>query len=423
MKRALAIAVALCTLGVAGFAQLSGLSGSWSQTVRLTLPAGTFSFRPGTLVLNFAVDGWTITGTTIFSAADQCNYANFAFVEQDFGIKGAFGPFNLDAGMKFNAGYTSWWCEFCDYDPMTGVGTMITECVPVTSPSYMAGWLTTSLDFAGITIGIDVQHYLYPFGCLFGMCDTEDHKQTVGDAAMLYTFSLGVAPLTLEVALKDCCTGIQFAGALITLDDVGLCCGITFDAEVFITKETGFEYALFSVKDFFNFCCGISFDLYARFTVTSKEVELHPKWAGIEACATIYADYIADQAGLFGLHIYGYKLACSLTDCYKVTFLTVLEAPPVDPETCYPPSWYSGVFSGTEYEYIQFDACGAGCCGGKWTAYFRFYFGATNELFDLSRFRGYMSIPVMSNLAITSTWTYNLVSDALTLDLGWKLTF
>jgi hypothetical protein len=432
------------------------------------------------MVINYVINGWTITSKSVFGATDPYWGTGFGFVEQDFGLKGAFGPFTIDAGMAFNAGYEKWYCEYCVYDPIENTGELKYVYKSVSAPEYMNAFLKTTLDFAGLSFNLSVEHWLYPYGCGTLMCEWQTPS---GQAQMLYTLGMTVAPVSIEARFIDCCTGIMFGDAFLRMKDVGLCCGITYDTELHFTKQ-GFDYVWFAVKNFFPLCCGITFDLNVKFTTTAKEISLIPRFPGIEACATVYAD--VTNISPFGFDIYGFKISCDLSDCYKLTFLTVLKEPPEDPTTCYQPDWFYGVFyrsyscrtsstqptsplypwpvnycrNWNEFEYWQFDFCGAGCCGGQFKGYLRFYFGNPeaylrtgtspnyvytkvadlNTLFGLTRIRGYLSVPVMSNLTVTGTWTWTLptprvttnetpprtlpaIAGALTFDIGWKLTF
>ncbi len=411
MKRALAIAVALCTLGVIGFSQLTSISGDWSFTFRV-LGTGAPAARSSVLNLKTSINGWEITSKTSFGDTDQTTSAiDFGFTEQAFGIKGVFGPLTIDAGMAFNAGKTRIVCWECVEGE--DVGTPY----DVNPPEYKSAYASTSIDFAGLAIGLKVEHWAYPYECPWPCEQTGSH--------MLYTFTIGVPPVELAVTFEDCCTGIMFGDFTLTMTDVGLCCGITFDFELYFTKA-GFEYASFDINNFFDFCCGITFDLNVTFGVDSKEVSLTPKFAGFgQACVTIWADVVGWETFTFsGITIYGYKIVCSLGDCNSLEIGTLLTEP--EYEDCDFPSWYwPFYYYGNEYITLKF--CGAGCCGGKYTVTMTawFKYGDSTGLFDLSSFRGSASIPVMSNLNITLSWVLPLTPGAVTttLDIGWKFTF
>jgi len=408
MKRALAIVAVLCTVGVLGFSQITGISGDWSFTFRALSTAGA---RSSVLNLKTTINGWEITSKSTFGDvvdnSDTNDYSvQFGFVEQAFGLKGAFGPFTIDAGMAFNAGQTRYVCWDCVND------TDVATAYDLTPPDYKSAYLSTTLDFAGLAIGFKVEHWAYPYACPW-KCDTQTGSY------MLYTFTLGVAPVDLDVTFKDCCTGIQFGDFTLTMKDVGLCCGITYDMKLYFTKA-GFEYVDFTIENFFQWCCGISFDLDVKFGVDYKEVTLTPKFAGIEGCVTVWAD-VGDDLDLI---IYGWKVSCSFGDCglLEIGHWTGIEPPYKD---CEYPSWYYPfLYYGDEY--IKFKFCGAGCCGGQYTVDITAWFniGGTG-LFDLSSLRGSASIPIMSNLTGKISFAIPLTPGQVspTLDLGWTFTF
>lgn len=420
MKRALGILVALCALGFAGFAQLSSITGDWSFTFRV-LPSTAIGARSSVLNLKTTINGWDITSKSTFGDvidnSDTGDYAvDFGFVEQAFGLKGTFGPLTLDAGMAFNAGQTRWVCWECEDLDGDGIydDDVATPYV-LTPPDYKSAFLSTTLDFAGVAVGMKVEHWAYPYACPWE-CGTQTGSY------MLYTLTLGVAPIDLAVTFEDCCSGIMFGDATLTMTGVGLCCGITYDMELYFTKA-GFEYVSFDVVNFFEWCCGISFDLNVEFGVDYKEVTLKPKFAGFgEGCVTIWADF--DEEGDFVF--YGYKIGCSFGDCGLLeigSYLADVEPPYVD---CSYPSWYIP-FSRYGDEYFKFKFCGAGCCGGTYTLDLTAWFdiAGTGTLFGLKSLRGSASIPVMSNLNATISFVLPLTTGPVspTLDLGWKFTF
>ena len=418
MKRAFAVVVGLCLLGVLGFA-IESISGDWSFTFRAL--GTTVGARSSVLNLKTTINGWEITSKTTFGDTDQSTSAiDFGFTEQAFGIKGAFGPFTIDAGMAFNAGVTVIRCWEC-VD-----GDLVYTDYTVTPPDYKSAYLKTSLDFAGVNIGLAVDHFAYPYECPWPCEQTESH--------MIYTLTLGVSPVDLTVKFEDCCTGIMFKDVTLKMTGVGLCCGITYDMELYFTKA-GFEYVDFTITNFFTWCCGISFDLNVEFGVDYKTVSLKPKFAGFaEACITLYADLIGwEQFTFAGLKIYGWKISCTLGDCNSLEIGTVIAEPDVDPETCDYPSWYLPFYYYGN-EYIKFSFCGAGCCGGKWTASITAWFerdegpntlASAGGLFDLSSLRGSITVPLMANFNLTVSFVLPMQTGVVTptLDIGFKLTF
>jgi hypothetical protein len=58
---------------------------------------------------------------------------------------------------------------------------------------------------------------------------------------MAYVLSTKVDPLAVKVIFADCCTGIEFYKSIITLKGLGICCGVSLDAELSFLKEKGFR--------------------------------------------------------------------------------------------------------------------------------------------------------------------------------------
>ncbi len=349
MKRALAIAVALCTIGFAGFSQM--FTGKWEATVCLIPDTDVTS----TLTLNYSVAGLTITSIT--------GIGPDAITSQKFTLKGTFGPLSLTGDMIFD----------------------------VSAIAYMQSSLTTTLDFGGIAVTAKVEHWGGDYAT--GVCG-----QTVELGALKYTFTAKIAPITVKATFVDCCTGASFNDLTVTLADLGLCCGITYDVEFSFTKA-GFQHLKFSLEDFAAICCGISFDLEVKFGVDYKMVTVTPSFAGFaEGCFEIYGDLMWDDEGdiyIEGIRIDGWKIACELGDCNYIEFVTF-----ISPE--YADDYGYDEFLGDcgEFEYIKMGFCGTGCCGGKYSVDLAIYFGADGGLFDVTRLVASVAIPVMSNFTL-----------------------
>jgi len=66
--------------------------------------------------------------------------------------------------------------------------------------------------------------------------------------------------------------------------------------------------------------------------------------------------------------------------------------------------------------------CGPGCCGGNYSVDIAVYFTSDEALFGISRVGADMTIPVMSNLTVNSSFAVNTGGDT-TLDVGWTFKF
>ena len=372
MKRALVVCTVLAVLGFSAFG-IGTFSGKWEATIKL-LPAPT-ALTANKLTLNYTDFGWTFTGVLSLLGAPTDTF--------DISAKGAFGPFSIDGTMKFDF-----------------------------TPAYKGTKLVTSLDFAGLGLSFEAYHgaaYVTDVGC-----------QTPAQS-LKYVLKGKVDPISVTLTFRDCCTGTEFYSALITLKGIGLCCGISLDAELSFTKAEGFKYLSFSGIEI-PLCCGVSLTTTVTFTVDAKTVETGLKFAGIgDACFTVYGDAIPTATGFGwdGIDIYGWKIKCTLGDCNYVEFLTALDPSAIEDilgDIFYDPCG--------EYEYVKMGFCGAGCCGGKYTVDLSIYFGSNGGIFDITRLVYSVRIPIMTNFTLTFSGTAAAAACATnSFSFGWTFTF
>jgi hypothetical protein len=343
------------------------------------------------LTINYTDFGWTFTGVLNLAGSNADTFK--------FTAKGAFGPLSLTANEWFSVPNAEW----------------------------MGGDLATSLDFAGLSLGLTVRHwdkdyadFFYtgnePWSAWVWYPDEEPCQTYNNQAGMMYILTATVAPVDLKVRFLDCSFGIAFYDTVITLKDLGLCCGISLDVEVAFSKEGGFEYADFTGIEI-PLCCGVSLVPEIKFYTNSKEVSTDLKFAGLgDACFTVYGDAIKTDNAWTGIDIYGWKIKCSLGDCNYIEFLTALNVSAVE-------NIVGDIFTDKEFEYMKLGFCGAGCCGGNYTVTLYAYFNnVSGTLFGLNRIRGVMTIPVMSNLSFTVDFRHTLPS-TVNLRIGWTFTF
>ena len=378
MKRALAL---VAVLGVLAFGQFPAFTGKWEATVGL-LPET--SLKSG------------LTLTTNIAGFDVSSYFRFTGAGLDrasFTLSGAVGPFSLKGGTYFN---------------------------PIV-PEWMGGYLNGSVDFAGLALGLDVYHWNADYDeCFFEEeCwpylrwlggDNPCEEQTY-EYGMAYVLSTKIDPLAVKLILADCCDGIMFYKSIITLKDLGLCCGISLDAELSF-KKSGFEYLKLSGLEI-PLCCGVSIEMGVTFTVDGKKVDSKLKFAGIgDVCFTVYGDALLEKpAAWTGIDIYGWKIRCELGDCNYVEFLTALKPEKVE-------EIIGKVFVGDEFEYFKFGFCGPGCCGGQYEVGISLFFQPEGTLFGISRLGAKMSIPVMENFTVKASY-----STPDKFSVGWVFTF
>ena len=403
MKRALAVCTVLAVLGFSAFG-IGTFSGKWSFTY---CPMGSATgITVNTLTVNYADFGWTFT-----NAIDLANSGLYTKAA------GAFGPFSLTGEMWFS----------------------------ISGAAYMGGRLATSLDFAGVSLGFKVLHWdtdynanfftsssVYPFTTPFYEYPVLQSSpcQTAGSYGMLYILTGKVDPISVRLSFVDCWSGIQFYDAYLWLDNLGLCCGVALDAELHFTKS-GFDYISFSGLNI-PLCCGVSFDVGVKFETGGKSISITPEFGGLgEACFEIWGDVLSDGAqtssGQFvnlqwtGIEIYGFKIKCSLGDC---SYLEIVEAFDVSWVNTYKlPSVDAFNTDCGEYEYVKLGVCGAGCCGGQYTGTFWVYFG-NGKLFGITRIKGSLSIPVMSNFTLNFSTTFAVANCTTTsFCFGWTFSF
>jgi hypothetical protein len=387
MKRALAL---LAVFGVLAFGAPSfpGFSGRWDATVCI-LPSTSLT---SALTLTTNVAGFDVSGYFRFTAT--------GIDRVSFTTSGALGPFSLKSGMYFNPGV----------------------------PEYMGSYLSTSLDFAGLGIGFDVYHWDTDYNASFfagtswpflkwldGVTPCEDP----GLFGMAYVLSTKVDPLAVKVIFADCCEGIEFYKSIITLKGLGICCGVSLDAELSFLKEKGFDYLKLSGIEI-PLCCGVSLTATVTFTVDAKVVETGLKFAGIgDACFTVYGDAIKTDNAWTGIDIYGWKIKCALGDCNYVEFLTALNVDAIE-------RILGDIFLAAcgEYEYVKMGFCGPGCCGGKYTVDLSIYFGSQGGIFDITRLVYSVKIPIMSNFTLNISGTARAAACATnSFCFGWTFTF
>ena len=395
MKRALVVFSVLAVLGFSAFG-IGTFSGKWAATVKLTTTP-SFSLLSNSLTINYTDFGWTFTGVL--------NLLGLPTDTFQFTAKGAFGPLSLTANEWFSVPNAEW----------------------------MGGDLATSLDFAGLSLGLTVRHWDKDYADFFytdngpwyawvWYPDEEPCQTYNNQAGMMYILTATVAPVDLKVRFLDCSFGIAFYDTVITLKDLGLCCGISLDVEVAFSKEGGFEYADFTGIEI-PLCCGVSFVPEIKFYPNAKVVSTGLKFAGFgDACFTVYGNALSQTnsqniiTSWTGIEIYGWKIKCSLGDCNYIEFLTALNVDKVE-------EIVGDIFQGDEFEYMKLGFCGAGCCGGNYTVTLYAYFNnGSGKLFGLNRIRGVMTIPVMSNLSFTVDFRDTL-PNTVELRIGWTFTF
>lgn len=442
MKRALATLIACSLFGLAGMAQFSG---EWSTTLNI-LP--TLGLEESVLTLTYSVAGFEITGKSTFDPT---------FSEQEFSVSGSIGPYGVEGVLLF--------------DPA--------------APAYGAAGIQASLDFAGVGFTVTIVHVASGYAAIFEPFDIAlaNYGLTAG---MVYVAEVDSDTVDIEISFVDDCSGIVFYDATLTLEDIALCCGVTYDFELYFTKANGFEYAEFSFSDLFSLCCGISFDASVKFGVDYKTVSLTPEIDLGAECLTLGLDVGWSDFTVTGIDIDYIGITCEYGDCLKAEFGTAflrewdiiwqydtqtgaatiwtLTAPSAwglkhslfakadstwvfatytiedSTVTITLPEGTTDAIAAIEYEYAKFSFCGPGCCGGEYTVDVSLYWANFYDIFEdgtiqvppvqvyptlfgLDRVVGSFSVPIMDNLSISIDLTHWLLPGITELDVGWTFTF
>mgnify|MGYP001626270625 CR=1 FL=1 len=390
------------TMGLAQF------GGEWKAMLQVV---PSVALETCILTLKYGVNtSWTISSISEFDTT--------GLIDQRFELSGAFGPLSVTGGLSFNPSVTD---TVVVYYP-SACGDPQTEAYALVAPAYKEAWVKTSLALAGAELAFEFHHWAYPyhledinddgeFEYYWPCCPPQTQTYT------LFSISTKLPPLSLIINLADCCTGFSFKDAIIALTDVGLCCGLTYDAELYFTKA-GFEYFETAIE--LGICCGISLEVATRFTLDHKEVKVTPKWNGMgQACFAVYGDVLTGDTllDIQGLEIYGYKLRCDLSTC---SYVEILHAFDVDKLEALLKN--VKLFEGKEFEYWKFGFCGSGCCGGMYTFGLSVYFQPSGSLFGFTRILADISAPIMANFDLLLSLSVS-VTGGTELAVGWSFRF
>lgn len=398
MRNAASLAAILmvAATGVAG-----GITGEWQALVSVVPSAG---LEECSLTLNYTPGG----GWTLWSLSE---FGSPGLVDQGFGIRGAWGPISITGGVTFNAGDTT--AIAVEYpsecDQQTGSYTP-------TVPAYKEAWTKLSLAFAGAEFSLEFHHWAYPYhleddAYIWPCCPPQTQSYT------LLSIEAAIPPVSLKIGIGDCCSGFSFSDATLSLNDVGLCCGLSYDAELHLTKA-GFDYFTTAIK--LEICCGIGIEVETTFTLTEKTVTVKPMWNGMgQACFELYGNILVGQTPLEiqGIEIYGYKLRCDFSSCSYIELLSALNVSALeellDDEE---------LFEDDEFEYLKMAFCGPGCCGGNYVLGLAVYFQLSDSLFGLSRIVGDLWAPIMANFDLRLSLGVTM-GGGTEVSLGWAFRF
>jgi len=153
---------------------LAQFSGSWEGEFTL-LP--DVAFGSTTLTLNYEAVGWTFTSTTVFD--------DTGFADQSFDVSGTLGAITIEGSMSFlpagenvlkdiSHAFTyekDWFLPPLAEDVSI---SYVEDKWAVEGPAYLSSSLSASMDFAGVSFGLDITHETN-YVATFDICPALDH--------------------------------------------------------------------------------------------------------------------------------------------------------------------------------------------------------------------------------------------------------
>ncbi len=235
---------------------------------------------------------------------------------------------------------------------------------------------------------------------------------------MVYRTKVAWDPITLTVDFFDCCEGIAFKRLELDLADTVGCCGFLWNAGMSFTKCHGLEEVYVNFKEIPFPCCDITLEADVVFTVGGKSVSIRPTWQGlVTGCLEVYGDVQWADETFQGFELYGFAIECEL-DPVSIRAVTAFNPDKVEGMTDV--TFYTG-----EFEYLELEYTGSGCCGGDLTFTSQFWFGGDGLLFDLQRTRFNLEFPIYEGftVVIKGQWDFSEPSPLDWFDIGWKVEF
>ncbi len=358
MKRALAICASLLVFGAAGFG--FSISGSWDATLEILPDVG---LSETTLVLNYELDMWTISSTSVFTGDD-------GFVTQGFTLSGDLGLLDVSGTMNF--------------DP--------------TIPAYLDMDLGASMSFLGLLFSVDISHEIV------------DPEAQTPSAIMEYDFGLAVDNYNLTFGFYDECEGIMFNHLTFTGTGLPLCCGVTYDFEFYFDK-LGFQYMTFTFADFLTIFDYWTLDVGITYGVDYKDVSLDWDFDGpVGVCV----EFFLDSDGLFDISFTGFKITCELDTCDSFSYEMNL-------------GWVDWLEEEAWTDQtLGLEFCGPACCGQDYLVYVDLIWENVENpgLFGLTEFAGGFDVGLFEGFSLNSSiWVDLLGVEDTELTLGWTFTF
>lgn len=229
---------------------------------------------------------------------------------------------------------------------------------------------------------------------------------------MRYTFTAEVPHIRARAVFDDVGNGTHFDEMNIVLEGIGLCCGITAEAELSFSKCRGFEYLKITLDDLLKFCCGIDLDLTVKFTTDHKEVTLDFDGIVLSPNVIIYAEpELISPYVIGGLRIYGFEIRCHLNRCTYLRSLTAFAPYKVEEIIG------EDIFRDAEYELIEIGICGRVCCG-RWYRFRGYSFFGGPGFMGVTRVGAELTASLFPGFEIGFTW-----DTSPSFSITWRLDF
>jgi len=379
--RALGFVIAASVVSLPG---IIGIAGGLQGELGAELSLLPYLSLDSSLELSRGFGAGTVSSFTQFSLG--------TWVWQEFSGMGSFGPFSWEAHLLFG--------------PST-VDFLYDEAILRTS-------------FAGLELGLYAAQL--SDAVLGGPADGAALMVSgeLGEMELKSVTEFGATPEEIEIfhagtGLSRTYTtdprvpGSGLTGEKLSLKGAPLCCGLSSRAELYWTKEQGFEHLKFSLEGVGLWSCPeitadieVTFELQTKSAVITPEVEV----PDVEGCFAPYLSVVTDNKGLNpeieGITVSALELECDLRNIHFKD-LTVLDR-------CYwaisteeyrselVERWCAneeGIQYYTDYwELLSVEAKGPGCCGSEWRALFNTYFGEEGPLFGWGMSHLKLSIPL-----------------------------
>lgn len=383
----------LLLFSLATFGQEFG--GSWSAQMDLLPDIG---FNTVVLTLDYSLSGWSFSSTSEF-------FDNGLWAWQHFNTSGMIGPFQLDSTVLFGPMaaaflYTSNVAKFAAF------GVDFTLHTVMIGPN-IPGYVFTGGPSGGAIIQLERQFGGVAFSSITGM------------GARLQDFSLiyvGTGLHTLIFPIDPFPGGFGFTYQEFSVTGLSFCPTRIFDVSIRFSAAQGFDYMRVSATNVITLFDAVELDAELTYRTESKELNITPRWVGMEACFTFFGDVGSVNNVIGSLELHGFKLAYEYAESAEIEILAAFDVAAVE-------AIVGNVFQGDENCYVSLAVQRPGCCPETTdTLGLTVFFQETGSLFGLSR------VVVYANTFLGEHLEFNIemeapVTGSPRISLGWTVSF